>query len=80
MSSTWMDARIPRADEAKETFWYGHSVGHWEGDTLVVDTVGPFFATPKMLLDTPAIRSARICTWWSASIASMPRIWVTKSR
>jgi hypothetical protein len=20
--------------------WYGHSVGHWEGDTLVVDTVG----------------------------------------
>ena len=20
--------------------WYGHSVGHWEGETLVVDTVG----------------------------------------
>ncbi len=20
--------------------WYGHSVGHWEGKTLVVDTVG----------------------------------------
>lgn len=20
--------------------WYGHSVGHWEGDTLVVDTIG----------------------------------------
>jgi len=20
--------------------WLGHSVGHWEGDTLVVDTVG----------------------------------------
>jgi hypothetical protein len=20
--------------------WYGHSVGHWEGDTLVIDTVG----------------------------------------
>jgi hypothetical protein len=42
----------PTPDEAKETMWYGHSVGHWEGDTLVVDTVGPFFATPKMLLDT----------------------------
>lgn len=20
--------------------WYGHSIGHWDGDTLVVDTVG----------------------------------------
>jgi hypothetical protein len=20
--------------------WYGHSVGHWEGDTLVVDRIG----------------------------------------
>ncbi|HUA21548.1 MAG TPA: hypothetical protein VMB25_22545 [Bryobacteraceae bacterium] len=49
----YLDGRMhPDADEAKETMWYGHSVGHWEGDTLVVDTVGPFFATPKMLLDT----------------------------
>ena len=49
----YLDGRPhPTADEAKETTWYGHSVGHWEGDTLVVDTVGPFFATPKMLLDT----------------------------
>ena len=49
----YLDGRPhPTADEAKETFWYGHSVGHWDGDTLVVDTVGPFFATPKMLLDT----------------------------
>lgn len=20
--------------------WYGHSIGHWEGDTLVIDTIG----------------------------------------
>ena len=26
-------------DEAEPRFW-GHSVGHWEGNTLVVDTVG----------------------------------------
>jgi hypothetical protein len=26
-------------DEAEPRFW-GHSVGHWEGDTLVVETVG----------------------------------------
>ena len=49
----YMDGRKhPTPDEAIETTWYGHSVGHWEGDTLVVDTAGPFFASPKMLLDT----------------------------
>src|SRR5690606_37649633 len=26
-------------EDAEPGFW-GHSVGHWEGDTLVVDTVG----------------------------------------
>ena len=30
--------QVPIAD-AEPGFW-GHSVGHWEGDTLVVDTVG----------------------------------------
>ena len=49
----YMDGRPhPSADDARETTWYGHSVGRWDGDTLVIDTVGPFFASPKMLLDT----------------------------
>ena len=49
----YLDGRKhPTEDEARETTWYGHSVGHWEGDTLVVDTVGPFFESPRMLLDT----------------------------
>ena len=26
--------------EPNKGFWTGHSVGHWEGDTLVVDVVG----------------------------------------
>lgn len=36
----FMDGRgHPPADELDPT-WYGHSIGHWDGDTLVVDTVG----------------------------------------
>jgi hypothetical protein len=34
----YMDGRSHPADLKPE--YYGHSVGHWEGDTLVVDTVG----------------------------------------
>jgi hypothetical protein len=30
--------------------WYGDSVGHFEGDTLVVDTIG-FTATPQVKID-----------------------------
>jgi hypothetical protein len=33
----FMDAKHP---EDPDPTWYGHSVGHWEGDTLVVDTIG----------------------------------------
>src|SRR2546430_16842278 len=29
----------PHPDDPDPTF-HGHSIGHWEGDTLVVDTVG----------------------------------------
>ena len=36
----YMDGR-PHPQEAFDLpTWMGHSVGHWEGDTLVVDTVG----------------------------------------
>ena len=36
----FMDGRPhPSADRLRPTF-FGHSIGHWEGDTLVVDTVG----------------------------------------
>jgi hypothetical protein len=34
----FMDGRAHPDDE--EPSWYGHSVGHWEGDTLVIETVG----------------------------------------
>ena len=36
----YMDGRPhPKAEDLRPTF-LGHSIGHWEGDTLVVDTVG----------------------------------------
>jgi hypothetical protein len=36
----YMDGRShPRGDDLRPTF-LGHSVGHWEGDTLVIDSVG----------------------------------------
>jgi hypothetical protein len=44
----FMDGRKhPPADEL-DPKWYGHSIGWWEGDTLVIDTVG---FNGKMWLD-----------------------------
>ena len=34
----FMDGRAHPND--LEPTWYGHSIGHWEGDTLVIETVG----------------------------------------
>jgi hypothetical protein len=34
----WMDGRPHPQDPNPD--WLGHSVGHWDGDTLIVDTVG----------------------------------------
>ena len=36
----FMDGRSHPEGDALNPTWYGHSVGHWEGDTLVIDTVG----------------------------------------
>jgi hypothetical protein len=42
----FMDGRShPNPDDWNPS-WYGHSVGHWEGDTLVIDTVGFNDITP----------------------------------
>lgn len=39
--SIWMDDReVPEIDDLAWPLWYGYSVGRWEGDTLVVDTIG----------------------------------------
>jgi hypothetical protein len=36
----YMDGRPHPPDVNDFPTWLGHSIGHWEGDTLVVDTVG----------------------------------------
>jgi len=36
----WMDGRAHPDPNITPPSWMGHSVGHWAGDTLVVDTVG----------------------------------------
>jgi hypothetical protein len=36
----FMDGRKHPAPEDIDPRWYGHSIGRWEGDTLVVDSVG----------------------------------------
>ena len=35
----WLDEKMPPPDEISPSY-NGHSVGHWEGDTLVVETIG----------------------------------------
>ena len=45
--------------------WYGDSVGHYEGDTLVIDTVGVKIG-PFAMVDRSARRTPRLCTWWNA--------------
>jgi hypothetical protein len=35
----WTDGRATPDDVPEGPFWYGHSVGKWEGDTLVVHTL-----------------------------------------
>ena len=38
-----MDGRPHPEGDALNPTYFGHSVGHWQGDTLVVDTVGRDF-------------------------------------
>ena len=44
----FMDGRKHPPLDALDPTWYGHSIGWWEGDTLVIDTVG---FNGKMWLD-----------------------------
>ncbi len=38
-----------------ELSWHGHSTGHWEGDTLVVDTVGIYPQAPLAISEAVGV-------------------------
>jgi hypothetical protein len=50
----WTDGR--RHQEDPDPTYMGDSIGHWEGDTLVVDTIG---ISPELEIDTGIPHSAR---------------------
>ena len=50
--------------------WNGESVAKWDGDTLVIDTIG---LNENTWMDAPATCTATRCTWWNATGASARR-------
>ena len=63
----FMDGR--KHPEDLDPTWYGHSIGRWEGDTLVIDTVG---FNDKFWFDFRGTRTPRSCT---RSSATRERTW-----
>jgi hypothetical protein len=53
----YMGAELPPVEDAEPLFW-GHSTGKWEGDTLVVETIG--IKEDVRFRDAPHSNQARI--------------------
>jgi len=54
---------VPHSDNPKSS-WYGESIGHYEGDALVVDTIG---TNDKTFLDnyrTPHTQNLHVIERW----------------
>ena len=54
---------VPHSQNLKPT-WYGESVGHYEGDTLVVDTIGQTARTFVDLYRTPHTEKLHVVERW----------------
>jgi hypothetical protein len=56
----WLNQRKHPSDDVLDPTYAGHSIGHWEGDTLVVDTVGVREDVPVNYLGLPHSKSMHI--------------------
>ena len=54
---------VPHSKTVKPS-WYGESVGHWEGDTLVVDTIGQNLKTFVDAFRTPHSENLHVVERW----------------
>jgi hypothetical protein len=54
---------VPHSAKPKSS-WYGESVGHYEGDTLVVDTIGINDKLPVDIYRTPHTEKLRVVERW----------------
>jgi hypothetical protein len=54
---------VPHSANPKPT-WYGESVGHYEGDTLVVDTIGQNDRLPVDVYRTPHTEKLHVVERW----------------
>jgi hypothetical protein len=54
---------VPHSENLKPS-WYGESVGHYEGDTLVVDTIGLIDKTVVDVYRTPHTEKLHVAERW----------------
>jgi hypothetical protein len=55
---------LPKVDDDLQPWWYAYSVGHWEGDTLVVESVGFRDDTWLDVLGSPLTEKGRLIERW----------------
>jgi hypothetical protein len=75
--SIYTDGRPVPKDIAEAPYWYGYSVGHWDGDTLVVNTLA---LDGRAWLDewgTPFTDNARIEERWQRTAPDSIKLTIT---
>jgi hypothetical protein len=73
----WTDGRPVPEDVAAGPYWYGYSVGKWEGDTLVVTTLG---LDDRAWMDewgTPFSSDAKFTERWKKTAADRIELTIT---